>query len=370
MNAPAPMLPLVQPWLGPECADAVRDQINTGFLGPGKATAAFGARLAEIAGVAHGVPTVSGTVALTVAAKALGLEPGDEILVPAYGVISTINAFTSVGLVPRLVEIDFATGCIDVAQLKARLTPKTKAVCFVDFSGHTGQVLVEVAAFCREQGLPLIEDAACALGQHFEGRNAGSFGTIGCLSFSVAKVMTTGQGGAVLTQDKALADKAACWIDHGDPDWRQTNTHRHIGTNLRFNDILASFGLSQLQTIDQRLERKRAAFAALREELDGYLFTVPGGEAPLHNIVFADEPAALVRDLRAQGIGAAQQYRFLANNPVYAHLGGEGFDNSRRWEAQAVYLPFGLGLMQEDGRRIGHSVRATGHRLHRVRSGN
>ena len=111
MNAPAPMLPLVQPWLGPECADAVRDQINTGFLGPGKATAAFGAKLAAIAGVAHGVPTVSGTVALTVAAKALDLQPGDEILVPAYGVISTINAFTSAGLVPRLVEIDFATGC-------------------------------------------------------------------------------------------------------------------------------------------------------------------------------------------------------------------------------------------------------------------
>lgn len=97
---------------------------------------------------------------------------------------------------------------------------------------------------------------------------------------------------------------------------------------------------------------------------------MPGGEAPLHNIVFADEPTALVRDLRAQGIGAAQQYRFLANNPVYANLGGDGFDRSRRWEAQAVYLPFGLGLTPEDARRIGHAVRATGHRLHRLRAGN
>ena len=366
----APFLPLVQPWLGPECAEAARDQIATGFLGPGKTTAAFGQRLAKRCGVAHGVPTVSGTIALSVAAQALGLRPGDEILVPAYGVISTINAFSSIGLAPRLAEIDFTTGSIDPSLLAARLSPRTKAVCFVDFSGHTGQALADVAAICREKGLPLIEDAACALGQHYAGRQAGGFGTIGCLSFSVAKVMTTGQGGAVVTDDAALAAKAASWIDHGDPDWRATNTHRHVGTNLRFNDILASFGLAQLATLDERLARKRRAFAALQDELDGYLFTVPGGEAPLHNIVFAEDPARLVESLRGQAIGAALQYRHIGHHPAYAALDDDAFAASRRWERTAVYLPFGLGLDEADARRIARAVKASGAALIRPRPHN
>ncbi|MCC7047688.1 MAG: aminotransferase class V-fold PLP-dependent enzyme [Alphaproteobacteria bacterium] len=363
-------LPTVQPWLGPECGEAVRAQVDSGFLGPGNAARRFGERLAALAGVPHAVPTISGTIALTVAAKALGLNPGDEVLVPAYGVVSTINAFTSVGLSPRLVDIEFATGCMDAAELRARVTPRTKAVCFVDFSGHTGEPLIEAAALCQELGLPLIEDAACALGQHFEGRKAGSFGTVGCLSFSVAKVMTTGQGGALLTADRGLADRATAWIDHGDLDWRATNTHRHVGTNLRFNDVLAALGLAQLDTLDARLERKRAAFAALQEELDGYLFTVPGGEAPLHNIVFCDQPEAMVRELRARNIGAVQQYRCLANHPVYAHLGNSPYAAARRWERTSVYLPFGLGLTADDARRIGRAVRETGLPLHRPRPSN
>ncbi len=144
-----------------------------------------------------------------VAAKALDLNPGDEIIVPAYGVISTINAFASFGYAPRLVDIDPATACIDPAALAARLTARTKAVCFINFSGHTGAPLAEVAAFCQAKGLPLIEDAACAFGHRHEGKSAGSFGTVGCLSFSVPKILTTGQGGAVVTSDKAVADRAA-----------------------------------------------------------------------------------------------------------------------------------------------------------------
>ena len=108
----------------------------------------------------------------------------------------------------------------------------------MNFSGHTGAPLVEVAALCNAKGLPLIEDAACALGHRYNGKSAGSFGTVGCLSFSVPKIVTTGQGGAVVTDDKAVADRAAAFIDHGDLEWRRTNLNRGIGTNLRFNDVL------------------------------------------------------------------------------------------------------------------------------------
>ena len=353
-------IPLAEPWIDADCAEAVGKQVASGFLGPGAATTTFAQRLAAITGTRHCAPTTSGTIALTVAAKALDLRPGDEIIVPAYGVISTINAFASFGYAPRLVDIDPATACIDPSALATRLTARTKAVCFVNFSGHTGAPLAEVAAFCKAKGLPLIEDAACALGHRHDGKSAGSFGTIGCLSFSVPKILTTGQGGAVVTDDKTAADRAAAFIDHGDLEWRRTNLNRGIGTNLRFNDVLASLGLAQLDTLADRLARKRRSYLALREELDGFLYTVPGVEAPLHYIVFADDPAALVSKLRAQEIGAAVQYRFLAEHPPYAKLDDGDFLGARSWARAAVYLPFGLAMSEDDARRVGRAVKSSG----------
>lgn len=358
-------IPLAEPWISAECAQAVGKQVASGFIGPGNATGTFASRLAELTGTQYCAPTTSGTIALTVAAKALDLKPGDEIIVPAYGVISTINAFASFGYAPRLVDIDPATACIDPAALAARLTARTKAVCFVNFSGHTGAPLAEIAALCRSKGLPLIEDAACALGHRHEGKSAGSFGTVGCLSFSVPKIVTTGQGGAVLTDDKAVADRAAAFIDHGDFEWRRTNLNRSIGTNLRFNDVLAALGVAQLDTLADRLARKRQSHQALREELDGFLYTVPGSEAPLHYIVFSDDPPALVGKLRAQEIGAAVQYRFLAEHPPYAKLDDDDFLGARSWGRSAVYLPFGLAMSEDDARRIGRAVKHSGVQIKR-----
>lgn len=354
------LIPLAEPWISAECAQAVGKQVASGFLGPGEATATFARRLAAVTGSECCTPTTSGTIALTVAAKALDLKPGDEIMVPAYGVISTINAFASFGYTPRLVDIDPGTACIDPAALAARLTANTKAVCFVNFAGHTGAPLVEVAAFCKAKGLPLIEDAACALGHRHEGKSAGSFGTVGCLSFSVPKIVTTGQGGAVVTDDKAATDRALAFIDHGDLEWRRTNLNRGIGTNLRFNDVLASLGLAQLDTLAERLARKRRSYLAMQEELDGYLYAVPGDESPLHYIVFSDDPPALVAKLRAQDIGAAVQYRFLAEHPPYAKFDDGDFLGARSWARSAVYLPFGLAMSEDDARRIGRAVKSSG----------
>lgn len=353
-------IPLAEPWIDADCAQAVGKQVASGFLGPGEATATFASQLATLTGTQHCVPTVSGTVALSVAAKALDLKPGDEIIVPAYGVISVINAFASFGYGPRLVDIDPATACIDPDALAERLTGRTKAVCFVNFSGHTGAPLAEVAAFCRSKGLPLIEDAACAFGHRYNGKPAGSFGTIGCLSFSVPKVVTTGQGGAIVTDDTAIADRARAFTDHGDLEWRGTNLNRGIGTNLRFNDVLSSLGLAQLDTLAERLGRKRRSYLALREELDGYLYAVPGDEAPLHYIVFSDDPPALVGRLRAQEIAATVQYRFLAEHPPYVALGDGDFLGARSWGRSAVYLPFGLAMSEVDARRVGRAVKAAG----------
>lgn len=350
-----PTIPLVEPWFPTAYADAVRDQVITGFLGPGRTTQSFSDALAAYIGVSHCVLTTSGTVALSVAATALGLRMGDEVLIPAYGVISTANGFGSIGLRPRLVDIDRRTACITPELLERAIGPQTRAACFVNFSGYTGSDLVSIKQTCGARGIPLIEDAACALGHVHDDRKAGSFGDVSILSFSVPKVLTTGQGGAVLTDGRDLHEKAAAFVDHGDLEWRRTNLNRAIGTNLRFNDVLASLGAAQLHDIEARLARRRAAHVALREVLGSALYSVPGSEAPLHNIVLTAESDRLVRELKLVGISAVRQYRTISQHPAYAELRGS-YPNSDYWTDRAVYLPFGMALTPADGHRIGEAV--------------
>ncbi len=360
------VIPLVEPWFPPAYADAVRDQVLSGFVGPGRAAQDFAESLARRLGAPRALLTVSGTVALSVAAEALGLGAGDEILVPAYGVISTINGFAAMGLKPRLVDIDRRTGCMSAAQLEAALTPATRAVCFVDFSGYTAANLVDVAALCRARRLPLIEDAACALGHRFEGTASGMFGDVGTYSFSVPKVLTTGQGGALVARDPEVFGRAAAYIDQGDLEWRRTNLNRGIGTNLRFTDVQAALGLAQLRDLDARLARRRAAHAVLQQRLRGFLYTVPGDEAPLHNVVFTPRSDDLVALLRQRGVSAVRQYRTLSQHPAYRALADRPFPNADYWTDRAVYLPFGMTLLPEDAARIAEAVERSGIALDSV----
>jgi perosamine synthetase len=359
------LIPFLQPWMPPAYADAIREQVLCGFLGPGPATQEFAEALTAFAGVAGCALTVSGTVALSVAAKAVGLVHSEEILVPAYGVVATINAFASIGLQPRLVEIERRTGCLSIEKLVETISPRTKAVCFVNFSGYTGENLAAVAAECARRGLPLIEDAACALGHRYQGRAAGAFGKVAIYSFSVPKVLTTGQGGAVVSGDRAILDRAAAFIDQGDLEWRKTNLNRGIGTNLRFTDIQARLGLCQMRDLPARLERRRASYAVLRQGLGPWLYQVPGEEAPLHNIVFTAEPERLIAALGQRNIKAARQYRTIGQHPPYAHLAGN-YPNADYWTERAVFLPFGMGLTPEDAERVSTAVRQSGVRLDAV----
>jgi perosamine synthetase len=354
------VIPLAEPWLGGEAPQVVAAQIQSGFVGPGKRTAEFAGWLRHFSGARQVVLTTSGTIALSVAAVALELKPGDEILVPAYGVISTINAFASIGLRPRLVDIDRRSGCMSAERLEAAIGPATRAVCFVNFSGNTGPMLLDVLDVCSRRGIPVIEDAACALGQRYNGKVAGTFGTVGTYSFSVPKVLTTGQGGAVLFGDDRRAALASAYIDHGDLEWRQTNLNRAVGTNLRFNDVLAALGLAQVWSLEERLARKRRAYAILREELGPFLWGVQSSEAPLHNIVFSQQADMLVQSLRTSAIQAVRQYRTISEHPAYRELAVEEYPNADWWNRSAVYLPFGLAMSEEDSLRIGRAVRDAG----------
>ena len=350
------IIPLAEPWLPPACAEAVRRQVETTFIGPGAVAQSFAMRLAETCEVAGAVPVSSGTVALSIAAQVLGLKLGDEVVLPAYGVISVINAFAVIGLRPRLAEIDAATGCIDPKRLSEAITENTKAVVYVDFCGSIGPDLDEVAAICADRGVPLIEDAAWALGRGRPGRRGGSFGAIGTTSFSVPKILTTGQGGAVLAHTETHRDAAIAAADQGDANWRRTNLNNAIGSNLRLSDLAAALGNAELEQLDERWERKRRAFAILSESLGERLFRAADGDAAMQHIIFVERPDDVVAQLKSQGILAARQYRPMYHHPPHMALRDRDFPASEFWFAHSVYLPFGVGLTEEAAERIGKAV--------------
>jgi perosamine synthetase len=350
----------MQPMFTEADAKAVANQVRIGFVGPGQATRDYADALAAFTGRRYCELTVSGTMALTAAAIAIGLKPGDEILVPAYGVISTINSFASYQFTPRLVDIDMQRCVITVDELDRRVTPATRAVCYVNFSGATGKDLVAIEAYCKANHLLLIEDAACAVGQCHEGRPAGSFGDVSCYSFSAPKILTTGQGGATLTNSAEVRDNLIRFTDQGDIDWRKTNLSHGIGNNLRCNDILAALGMAQLDTLGNRLARRRASYSVFKDKLPDHIYRIPGKEAPLHNIVLAENPDRLIAHLLECDIRAIRQYRTLSEHPPYRQLADITYPHSDLWTRHAVYLPFGTGLTVEQAERVACAVQTSG----------
>lgn len=355
-QADAKPIPLASPWLPPECADAVHRQVSSTFVGPGAASEEFASQLAKICEIPAAVPTASGTVALSVAAQVIGLKPGDEVIIPAYGVISVINACAIMGLRPRLADIDPASGCLAPARVEQVLRPETRAVLHVDFCGSIGPELDQITAICAKHGAALIEDAAWSLGRGKPGRRGGSFGSIAATSFSVPKLITTGQGGAVLLHDVKQREAAIAAIDQGDTEWRRTNLNRGIGTNLRLSDLAASLGIAQLAQLEERRERKRRVFSILEKWLGERLLHASDGEPPMQYIVFVEDPDSMAIRLREQGILAVRQYRPYYHHPPFAALKEREYPAAEFWNAHALYLPFGVGLEEEDAERIGQAV--------------
>ena len=227
---------------------------------------------------------------------------------------------------------------------------------YVDFCGSIGRDLDRVAAFCAERAIPLIEDAAWAFGRMSSGRRGGAFGAIGTTSFSVPKIVTTGQGGAVLVHSEEHRRAAIAAVDQGDVDWRQTTINRGIGSNLRLSDLAASLGIAGTDQLEERLARKRTVFDLLSSALGEHLFQAGDGGPSMQHIVFVAEPDDLVRHMAREKIAAARQYRPMYHHPPFTSLRDREYPASEFWFEHAVYLPFGTALSEADAERIASAV--------------
>lgn len=256
----------MEPWIGKEEQAAVAEYLNSGaWLTEYKKTQEFERAISSFTGAKYASVVSNGTVSLFIALMALGIGKGDEIIVPDFTMIATANAVLLAGAKPILADIDPNTLCLDLFKAKNALTKNTRAIMYVSLNGRSSD-MEEVVLFCKKYNLYLIEDAAQALGSRWNGKHLGTFGNIGSFSFSSPKVITTGQGGALVTDDSSLMDKIRKIKDFG-RESSGVDSYVTLGYNFKFTDLQAVVGIEQMKKLETRIKRKKDMYAIYQKEL-------------------------------------------------------------------------------------------------------
>ena len=345
------MIRLAWPDVGAPEADAVAEVLESGQLTMGPKVAEFEAGLAAACGTRHALAVSSGTAALHLAALALGIGPGDEVLVPAYTFPATANVIAFAGARPVLVDVDPETMNLDPARLEP--TPRTKAIVVVDLFGRPARYEE------LPDGVPVLEDAAGALGARRRGRPCGSLGALACLSFHPRKIVTTGEGGAVTTDDDALADAVRRTRHHGIEPQGDFEIAAP-GLNYRLSDILCAVGIPQLARLDELLAERTRVADGYTERLRDAVETPAADPGDVHGwqayVIQVDGATDKIAALRAQGIEA--QVGTYALHHLAAFRDQGDFPGASRVFERAIALPFHTKLTDADLDRVAEAVRA------------
>lgn len=253
-------------WSKDEVRNAVDSITRGGYWAKGPYVDEFEELLSAYYGVDHAVVVNSGTTALVAALAAHDIGPGDEVVVPSFTFIATANAVRLVGATPVFADIDRENYGLDPAAVRRAISPETAAILPVHPYGSACRI-DELVALADEHGLVVVEDAAEAFGCSFDGQLLGTFGDSAALSFCQNKVITTGEGGAILTDDPAVADAARLYRSHGREsesyfERTDSGSYTTLGTNIRMSDLVASIGCAQISRADELIEKRRAVAAA------------------------------------------------------------------------------------------------------------
>jgi perosamine synthetase len=333
-----------------------------GFLTEFKKTQAFEEAIADYTGAKHCIVTNNGTISLTLAALACGVEAGDEVLVPNYTMIATPNSVKMFGAVPVFVDVEPETLVMDVAAAEASITPRTRALMLVSANGRAPKAgIAAFEALCAKHGLTLIEDSAQSLGSCYpDGTHVGLKGAVGSFSFSMPKIISTGQGGALVTNDDSIAARLRRLKDFG-RSGGGNDIHDTIGYNFKFTEMQAVIGLEQMKKLPARVTRKREIwrrYAAGLEGVTGISMFAQDLETttPWFYDTLAEDRAALMDHLKARGVGTRVMYppinRQVAYNlpgthPVSDMVGDKG-----------LWLPSMVQLTDDQVDRITAEIRA------------
>ena len=343
------------PWWQTEFASgealAASTAIKQGKLSQGSIVSEFERKLARYLGVRHVVATTSGSDALLLALWASGIRPGDEVLVPNRTWIATAHSVLLLGASPVIVDTDPTRPIISLADLESKISKKTKAIVPVHMNGRNAHI-DEVVELGRRYGLKVIEDAAQALGSRDpSGAFLGTKSLAGCFSLSVAKVISSGQGGFIATNDDGFEVRLRLMRTHGVENTIEPEYWEMPGFNFRFTDVLASIGLEQLKKLDLRLDRLReiyqkyCGFFSSFNSLTMIKTNIHQGEIGPYIEVLCEERLALTNYLSSFGIETRVFYPNLDNSDYLNR--GIGNSNSVKFGRDGLYLPSGPALSDE-----------------------
>ena len=365
-------IPLLRPWLGEEEVKAVTEIILSGWISQGPKVIEFENAVADYLGAKYAVATNSCTSALHLALNVSGVEPGDEVICPSFTCMATTNSIHHAGALPRFVEIDPQTYNIDPSATAEVITPRTRAIVVIHQIGLPADRDLFVA-LANKHNLVLVEDAACSFGATYKGRRLGGFGLPTCFSFHPRKMITTGEGGMIVTDDPRLAEKARVLRSTGASI---SDLERHkakgllvqqyadVGYNYRMTDIQAAIGLVQLGKIEAMLKERTAqalryneALAEIEEVKQPYVpnyashayssYMISLGEKCLIN---RDE---LLGEMAKRGISCRVGIQPLHLEPYYQKLCGRTkLPLTEQASQKTLFLPIYPGLKEEDQKKI------------------
>lgn len=250
------IIPVAEPFLGKEEEKLVLEGLRSGWVSSiGKYIQAFEKEFAKFCGVKYAITASNGTAALHLALVATDIGPGDEVIVPSMTFVATANAVSYTGAKPVFADSEIETWNIDPEKIKEKINQRTKAIIPVHLYGHPAEI-GSIMRIAKKYGLIVIEDAAEAHGAMYKKKMVGSIGDMGCFSFFGNKIITTGEGGMITTNNKILAQKIRMLRDHGYSKKRRYY-HPHLGFNYRMTNLQAAMGLAQLRKVNKILKKKR-----------------------------------------------------------------------------------------------------------------
>jgi len=352
-------IPLSFPTIGQKETDYVMDCLQSTWISSaGKYLDRFEEEFARVAGTKHAITCSNGTTALHLALLALGVKAGDEVIVPTLTFVAVPNSVAYCGATPVLVDVDPGIWSIDASKIEAQITPKTRGIIAVHLRGHPADMdaITEIA---HRHHLFVVEDAAQAHGAQVRGRPVGSIGDIGTFSFFGNKIMTTGEGGMITTNDDRAADSIRLLKNQGMTKERRY-WHPVVGYNYRLTNLQAAIGLAQVERLPEAILSHQRVAAWYQEELRGVRgVSWQQHKEWAHHIwwqfvavidkQFAKDRDAVLEKLQQAGVDARRLYYPMHQVPIYAdNAGSREYPVADHLAARGVCLPTWSGLKRED----------------------
>lgn len=354
-------IPVSEPYLDETDAALVAEAVGTGWISSeGKFIREFEESWADYCGVKYGVAVSNGTTALQVALRAIELEPGSEVIMPSFTIISCALAVVEAGCIPVLVDAEPDTWCMDMNQVEAKITSRTRAIMPVHMFGHPVDMR-RVSEIAQKHNLIVIEDAAEAHGAEVDGRRSGGLSDLACFSFYANKIVTTGEGGMIVTNNQHYAERCRslrnlCFLPE------QRFLHRELGHNYRMTNVAAAIGVAQTRRVEKHIAHKRWMAERYTAALRGLNQISLPVERPwaknvywMYGVVLGDEVPFDAREcakrLQERGIGTRPFFWGMHEQPVFHDRGlflGEYYPVTEKLARRGFYLPSGLRITADE----------------------